>query len=95
MIVNFNFDVILTTNFDRLIEKALDRAKIRFHLAYDDSHLKYFNEKTQPHVVKMHGSIDDPNSTVFALSSYKDYTKSRRILYSFLTGLFATRTILF
>jgi isopentenyldiphosphate isomerase len=95
IVLRFNFDIILTTNFDRLIEKALDHHKMSFNLVCEDGHLKYFDEKTKTQVVKIHGTIENPESMVFSLSTYDDYAQKRSLIYTFLTGLFATKTILF
>jgi isopentenyldiphosphate isomerase len=95
IVLRFNFDIIITTNFDRLIEKAMDRRKMSFNLVTEDEHLEYFDEKVKTQLVKMHGTIENPESAVFSLRSYNEYAARRSLLYSFLTGVFTTKTILF
>lgn len=57
---------ILTTNFDTLIERALDDEAIAYHVITTN---RINHDETIP-VVKAHGTIDDSSSLVFTRSEY-------------------------
>lgn len=68
--------IIVTTNFDKLIETELDLQNIDYDLYYHDQHFQYLSDlnHNRPKVIKIHGSIDDLNSikaTVYQISNKK------------------------
>ena len=57
---------ILTTNFDTLIERALNNEAVAYHVITPN---RINHDDTIP-VVKAHGTIDDPDSLVFTRGDY-------------------------
>ncbi|MCG3703808.1 SIR2 family protein [Aliarcobacter butzleri] len=69
IIVNANFPLIYTTNYDRWIENAFDKYGKKYHKIVNVSDLiKTDNDTTQ--IVKFHGDFDDDNSIVLDETSY-------------------------
>lgn len=62
--------LILTTNFDTLIENALKAENVPFRLIYKNSHLKFINDKSNiVKVIKIHGSIHDKNNMAITIKN--------------------------
>lgn len=57
---------VITTNYDRLVEYAIDYAKLEQHLGFEGNYIKWFNPlgnmnttlKNKVEVLKVHGSLD-------------------------------------
>jgi SIR2-like protein len=88
-------DVVITTNWDRLIEESMRRAGSRFRVIYRDEHLATYEPRQHAAVLKLHGTIEDPSSLVYRKSQYDRYWADRPLLSAFLTSLAATHSILF
>lgn len=88
-------DTILTTNYDRLIERYFEGRGDAVHSLWLESHIAQYNERDALQVVKMHGHIDDPRSIVLSRDDYERYAPNHRLLYSLVSVLFSTRTVLF
>lgn len=82
-----NFNYIITTNYDNLIEK-----KINAYVVSRDNDLPYYNKNTM--IIKMHGDIKNRN-IVLKKTDYEDYENKFPIISTYLKGLFVTNTILF
>ena len=88
-------DVIITTNWDRLIERAYEEAGIAVQKIWTDAQLAHFNARQAVQVIKIHGTLDDINSIVFAEDEYTTYRQSHKHLYNFLSTVVLTQTLLF
>lgn len=84
-----------TTNYDRLIEKALEDAGKRPDVKYTVDQLAL----TVPHrdavVYKMHGDISEPSQTILIKDDYEKYHTSRSAYITALTGDLVSKTFLF
>ncbi|MFO1155442.1 MAG: SIR2 family protein [Rhodospirillales bacterium] len=84
-----------TTNYDRLIEKALEDAGKRADVKYSIDQLAL----TVPHrdavVYKMHGDISEPSKTVLIKDDYEKYHLARAAFITALTGDLVSKTFLF
>ena len=84
-----------TTNYDRLIERALEDAGKRPDVKHTVEQLAL----TVPHrdavVYKMHGDISDPSKTVLIKDDYERYHLSRAAFITALTGDLVSKTFLF
>ena len=102
ILLEFNSRMIITTNYDRLIENAYARIcnKAMTVMNYSDSgkvqrRLQSGRKREQPFLYKIHGDIEDVASIVLNESDY------RRILYdeigyqSVLPSIFIHYTVLF
>ena len=69
IIVNANFPLIYTTNYDRWIENAFDKYGKHYHKIVTVSDLTQTDKETIQ-IVKFHGDFDDDNSIVLDETSY-------------------------
>jgi hypothetical protein len=80
-LAEIDFTVVITTNYDRLFEKALGKAGkdpiIRIYDPASDRRTKDFpgtpDEPKQPWFFKMHGCISDPDSIVITDEDYINF----------------------
>lgn len=84
---------ILTTNWDRLIEAALQGEERPTNVIYDDPGIARWNEARAVQVVKMHGSIDSHGSIVFSEDDYQRLYTSDSLMLNLVRTLLATRSI--
>jgi hypothetical protein len=84
-----------TTNYDKLIERALEEAGKRPDVKYSIEQLAF----TKPHrdavVYKMHGDIDHPSDAVLIKDDYERYHVRRQPFITALTGDLVSKTFLF
>jgi Sir2- and TIR-associating SLOG family/SIR2-like domain len=84
-----------TTNYDKLIEKALEDAGKRPDVKYTIDQLAL----TVPHrdavVYKMHGDISEPAKAVLIKDDYEKYHLTRQAFITALTGDLVSKTFLF
>jgi hypothetical protein len=93
-IAKLPFKVIFTTNYDSLIENALDANKIMYSVISSDKGAAYWSEdKVQ--VLKLHGSIDDPSSLILTSDDYLDFYRRHPLIANILKLHITTKTILF
>ncbi len=68
---------VVTTNFDRLIEQALDRHGVPYVVAFDDAGFVELGKRLHSHdhmplpVIKIHGSVSAPLSMIDTLKQRK------------------------
>ena len=86
---------ILTTNFDDLIERSLSQDPERRHkVIVTDDDLAYISADELP-VVKVNGSITQPNSLVLTRHDFESYADNRPAITDYIRTLLATSTVLF
>lgn len=97
-IVSLNQRVIVTTNFDKLIEKAWNDSDVKRYPTVvskiDQQVFKLFRD-SESYLIKIHGSIDEPESIVFDKSSYQRSAFSNRFYQDLVSTLLLTHTFLF
>lgn len=87
------FDTICTTNFDFLIEQTLNEKNIPFSMIISEDRLPIdINEKTK--VIKLHGDFNHPKKMVITEWDYDTYIEENKILATYISNLFITRTLL-
>ncbi|MGD9807769.1 MAG: SIR2 family protein [Deferribacterales bacterium] len=90
IIFELNPQHIITTNYDDLIEKAMDIEKENFSVITTDKELaKAENKKL---LIKMHG---DFKNNVLKESDYDTYSENFTLVETFIKGLLVTHTLLF
>lgn len=94
LIAALPFSIIVTTNFDRLLEEALRDAGKQVTLVVGDAGIPYA-DVTKTLLVKMHGSVEQPASLVLTEEDYVRFFARLPALSTMLSGFFATRTLLF
>jgi hypothetical protein len=97
-IISLNQRVIVTTNLDKLIEKAWNDSDVKRYPTViskiDQQVFKLFRDG-ESYLIKIHGSIDEPESIVFDKSSYQRSAFSNRFYQDLINTLLLTHTFLF
>jgi len=84
-----------TTNYDRLVERALEEAGKRPDVKYTIGHLALSLPRRDAVVYKMHGDISDPGKTVLIKDDYERYHLAGQAFVTALTGDLISKTFLF
>lgn len=90
--------ILVTTNFDKLLESAFDQSgsthhpKVITRLGADA--FKMLRDDRR-YLVKLHGSIDDPESFVFTKAEYIERAFESPVYGDFIRTLLATHTFVF
>lgn len=90
-IIDFNADVIITTNYDHLLEQAAEESGEVLHVVSQDSELPY---KRGKELIKMHGDFEHDNF-VLKEDDYLNYGQNFRLIKNYITSLAGNKTILF
>ena len=94
LIAQLPFDVIVTTNWDDLIEQAYRASRKSLRVAVHDADLAY-HDGNSPALIKLHGSISQPDTLVITSDDFYDVFHRLPQMTNFVRSLFATRTLLF
>jgi hypothetical protein len=93
--------LVLTTNYDRLLEDAYanDYGRAPKVLTYRDvgvaqRHMQSGRPQDRPVVFKIHGTIDEPDSIVLSERDYRDLIYRQPGYRLFLSAIFLTQTVL-
>jgi NAD-dependent SIR2 family protein deacetylase len=90
--------IIVTTNFDKLIENAWSESCPNSWptviSTVDAKAFRLFRD-SNPYVIKLHGSIDDPGSVVFDKSSYQKSAFYNQFYRELIGTLLLTHTFIF
>lgn len=84
-----------TTNYDKLIEKALENANKIVDVKYTTPHLAKTVHKRDTIVYKMHGDIDHPDEAVLVKDQYEKYYFTHGPYINALSGDLISKTFLF
>lgn len=84
-----------TTNYDNLIEKALDNAKKVVDVKHDPKQLLTSPKRRDAVVYKMHGDYQHPQDAVIIKDDYERYSLKRNEFYIALRGDLLTKKFLF
>jgi hypothetical protein len=84
-----------TTNYDKLLEQALESARKTPDVKYTINHLSLTKSKRDAIIYKMHGDIDHPDSTVLTRDDYEKYANERAPYITALSGDLVSKTFLF
>jgi len=89
------FDIICTTNFDRLLESAYDFLKRPCNAIINESQLSVAPSKDEVTLLKLHGDIYHPDRMVATEEDYDKFLDENPMLATYLSNLLITRTPLF
>lgn len=89
------FDVVCTTNFDRLLEDTFSILKRPCNSIVRECQLSVSPTKDEVTLLKLHGDIYDPDSLVATEEDYDKFLDSHPLLATYLSNLLITRTPLF
>lgn len=87
------FDTICTTNFDFLIEQTLNEKHIPFSMVVSEERLPIStHERTK--LIKLHGDFNHLERMVITEYDYDIYVDKNKILSTYISNLFITKTLL-
>lgn len=95
LLASLPIDIYWTTNYDDLMEKALEDAKKPIAVKRKQSDLSIFTRDQEAVVYKMHGDISDPDNAILTRTDYEMYDTNRVLFKEALEGQVVTRTFLF
>jgi Sir2- and TIR-associating SLOG family/SIR2-like domain len=84
-----------TTNYDRLIEKALESGGRRVDAKYTNKQLATTRRGRDAVVYKMHGDIEHPSEAVLSKDDYERYHETHEPFITALSGDLVEKTFLF
>lgn len=85
-----------TTNYDKLIEKALEYNMKKPYVKTKDEQLRGTNHDFDAIVYKLHGDVESPEDAVLTRSDYEEFGYNKRKLFrEVLEGDLLTKTFLF
>jgi hypothetical protein len=95
-LVRLDLPLLFTTNYDELIEAAYQQATLPLRVSVSEAQfLARRTEKPARHLVKLHGSIDQPDTIVLTRSDYAQARFERKEMFSYLRGEMAETAFLF
>lgn len=83
---------IITTNWDVVIEKAIDNEMALYDIVRNDSEL--INTTSNRKLIKMHGDIEIGN-IVFKEDDYLEYSKKFPLIENYVKSILSTNTVIF
>ena len=97
-IINLGQRIIVTTNFDKLIENAWSECSpARYPNVVSDVDNKVFRlfRNDDPYIIKLHGTIDAPEKIIFDKTSYQRDAFANQFYRDLIGTLLLTHTFLF
>lgn len=95
LLARFPWDVIFTTNYDQLLEKALYEQGRQVDVVVEDTQVGRVTERSRTTLVKMHGCVSRPHSLVVTREDYDAYDLRHPATITYLQSLLSMRTFLF
>jgi hypothetical protein len=95
-LVRLGLPLLFTTNYDELIEAAYRQAGLQLRVSISEEQFKARRaERPVRHLVKLHGSIDQPETIVLTRSDYAKARAERNEMLGFLRSEMAETAFLF
>jgi len=95
-LVHLDLPLLFTTNYDELIEAAYLAAGLQLRVSITEEQFKARrSESPRRHLVKLHGSIDQPETIVLTRSDYARARTDRKEMLGFLRGEMVETAFLF
>ncbi|MGD2176786.1 MAG: SIR2 family protein, partial [Anaerolineae bacterium] len=85
---------VITTRFDRVLERALDQAHKSYVLIVRDTDVPFFDE-TKITLIKMQGDITQPDSLVITADDVDAFISKLPTISDVVRAFFATKTLIF
>ena len=95
ILASLPIDVYWTTNFDKLIEKALQKADKVYDVKSLPSSLAVSKNGSQVTVYKMHGDVDNPDKTILTRDQFEQYPYTHQAFLNNFNYDLTNRTFLF
>lgn len=88
-------DTYWTTNYDKLIERALESAGKVTDVKYTKKQLAFTKPKRDAVVYKMHGDVDHPDDAILSKDDYETYHVKMDQFITALSGALVSKTFIF
>ncbi|EXX84012.1 USG protein [Salmonella enterica subsp. enterica serovar Namur str. 05-2929] len=95
ILASLPIDTYWTTNYDRLIENALNQENKIYDSKYRKDQLAYTKRGRDVLLYKMHGDIEDPSNTILTKDEYEKYSFTHAPFITALSGDLVSKTFLF
>ena len=92
VIIQFDVETIITTNYDHLIEQAAEKRGQFLNVVSQDYDLPY--RKAGKELIKMHGDFEHDNF-VLKEDDYLHYHKNFKLIENYIKSIIGTKTVLF
>lgn len=92
MIMEFNTQTIITTNYDHLIEQTAEKHSEMIRVISKDNDLPY--GKSSRELIKMHGDFENDNF-VLKEDDYLTYSENFRLIENYIKSIIGTKVVLF
>ena len=89
------FAGVLTTNYDKMLLRALPGVSSTLTPRDGDALLQAHAQVSQRYLVQLYGDLDRPDTVITAPADYLDLVSSNAAFSRFIEGIFFSRTILF
>jgi len=93
LLTDIGSKIFVTTNYDNLLEDALNTYQTRPNLIINERDAAYVNND-ELIVVKMHGSLQDKDTIVISSEDYENYDLKHPVMSLLLQYFFSMKTIL-
>ncbi len=93
-IVRLPWKAIITTNYDRVIEEALEEQRVRHEVMCLDKTM-VFGSEGQVNLIKIHGDILRHGSIILSRSDYDEYDRNFSTVIRYIQGLVVNHVFLF
>lgn len=95
LLAELDFSTYMTTNFDCLMEKALDNYSKEYSVIIEDYDVSTWQIKRKIPIIKLHGCTTRPSTIIAAEDEYKMLGGSNPIFASLINVLLTNKVILF
>jgi len=92
---NLQFNIIVTTNIDFLLEKAYDQIKRGYRVIMNESQLSIRMGEADTVILKIHGDVDNPDRLVMTENDYDMFLTKYPLISTSLSNLLISKTPLF
>ena len=87
--------VLVTTNYDDLIEQSFREAGRPLHVITEDHELGLWDESKEAQLIKVHGDLNRPDSIVLSSGDYMRFMRRNTLIQRKLHDIFCYRTVVF
>ena len=94
LVIRLPIRTIVTTNYDQLLERELERRNKSYVRVVGNEEIAYLDE-SKVLLIKMHGTIETPSSMIVTEDDILEFFTKLPAISIVLKALFATRTLLF
>ncbi len=89
------FDIVCTTNFDFLIERAYEMVQRYCQPIIDEDQLSITSQDSSVRLIKLHGDIHHPQRMILTEDDYDLFISRYPLMVTYLSSLMITRTPIF